>query len=208
MDFFDLAKNRRACHTFVSGKNIPKEDIVTMIEQTALTPSGYNAQPWEFIAIQDEENLKEIQKIAFNQSHVKKAKAVIIVLGDLYIGRHVDALLEDWLKFGYCTKEDVPVYRNSIAKKRSPEKLKDMALRNAMLASMNLIWSAENLGYQTCPMMGFSQHELTTFLNIPEDRVIALMIAIGHGDPKQEKKQLPRKKVEDMLHWEKFGVEK
>lgn len=205
MEFFDLVKKRRACHHFLPGKNIPQKDLEKMIEYTSLTPSGYNAQPWEFIIIQERENLKAIQKIAFKQEHLKNASAIVVVLADTFIGRNVDSLLADWLKYGYCTKEELQAYRNSIAKNRNPEKLKSMALRNTMLACMTLMYAAENMGYATCPIMGFSQHELEDYLNIPDDRVVALMIAMGYEDLGKEKERLPRKTIKEMIHWEKFN---
>lgn len=204
MDFSELIKKRRACHNFIPDKTIPKEDLVKMIEETALTPSGYNAQPWEFIIINSPENIEKVAKIAYSQKHIHNASAIIIVLGDKEIGRNVDKILEDWIKYGYCTEEEIPVYKNSIAKNRKDEKKEIMALRNAMLASMTLIYSAENMGYSTCPIMGFSHTELEKHLEIPSDRVVALMIAIGYGETAKEKPRLPRKSTEEMIHWEKF----
>lgn len=206
MEFFELIKKRRACHNFVPGRKISEEDFQKMIEATALTPSGYNAQPWEFIIIREEKNIHKTCEIAFDQPHIKNASAIIVVLGDSKIGRNVDKLLEDWVQYGYCNKEDIPVFKNSIAKNRKPERLKKMALRNAMLAAMTLIYSAENLGYDTCPLMGFSQKDLEAELKIPEDRVIALMIAIGKNDHSKENPRLPRKQANEMIHWEKFSA--
>lgn len=204
MDFIDLLKKRRACHHFLPDKKISDQDLKDIIENTSLTPSGYNAQPWEFVIIRKKENISKIQEIAFKQKHIKDASAIIVVLGDMFIGRNVEKILDDWLKHNYCTENELQAYRNSIAKNRSPEKRKQMALRNAMLAAMTLIYAAENKGYATCPIMGFSQHQLEDYLKIPEDRTIALMIAIGHEDPGKENKQLPRKTVEEMVHWERF----
>lgn len=204
MEFSELIKQRRACHHFVPGQSIPEKDLKKMVLETSLTPSGYNAQPWEFIIIQEKENIKKVGEIAFKQTHVADASALIVVLGDMNIGRNVDSLLQDWLKHGYCTEEEIPAYRNSIAKVRSPEKRKQMALRNAMLACMTLIYSAENMGYATCPIMGFSQWKLEEELNIPEDRAIALLIAIGTEDKGKENERLPRKKTESMIYWERM----
>jgi putative NAD(P)H nitroreductase len=206
MNFEKLLNKRRACHNFQAGVTIPKKDIETIITEAGLSPSGYNCQPWEFIAIQKKENLKKIYEIAFKQEHLKNASAVIIVLADTNIGRNVDALLKDWVKFGYCSEEEVPVYRNSIAKNRNPQKKETMALRNAMLACMTLIYSAENLGYSTCPMMGFNHTLLEEFLEIPEDRVVALMIAIGKEDKNAKKlERLPRKPLSQILRYEKWS---
>lgn len=204
MDFFELVQKRRACHHFKAGVDIPDSDIFEILEYVRNTPSGYNAQPWDFIVVRERERLKKIQEIAFDQPHLTNASAVVIVLGDLEIGRNVDQLLKDWLRLGYCTEEEIPAYRNSIAKRRSEDKRQSMALRNSMLAAMTFIFAAEDKGYATCPMMGFSQHQLIDFLNIPDDRMISLMIALGKPDEGKGEERLPRREVEDMLHWETF----
>lgn len=201
MDFKELVQKRRACHNFVPGFKIPKADLEEMIELTRLSPSGYNAQPWEFIIIQ--ENLEKLQEIAFDQAHVQHASAIIIVLGDLEIGRNVDQLLKDWQEAGYWSEEDLPAQRNSIAKNRSPRKKEIMALRNSSLAAMTLIYAAENLGYSTCPMMGLKHTELIEHLGIPEDRMVTLMIALGKAAT-EEPPRLPRKSLDQLIHWERF----
>ena len=53
--------------------------------------------------------------------------------------------------------------------------------------------------------MGFVQPELEEFLKIPNDRIIALMIALGYEEKGKALPRLPRKKVEEMVHWEGFG---
>lgn len=207
MEFSELIKKRRACHHFIPGKAISKEDLLKMVEEAGLSPSGYNAQPWEFILVTEQERISKIQEIAFDQDHVKDASCVAIILADTFIGRNVDQLLEDWLEHGYCTPEEIPAYKNSIAKNRSFDKRKQMALRNTMLACMTFMLSAENLGYATCPLMGFSQWQLEEYLKVPDDRVVALMVAIGYEDEGKEKTRLPRKNTENIIHWEEFGEE-
>ncbi|MDF2379107.1 MAG: nitroreductase family protein [Candidatus Gracilibacteria bacterium] len=206
MNFSDLINKRRACHHFVPGVEIPDEHFKKMIEETSLTPSGYNAQPWEFVIVKKQENIVKIHEIAFHQPHVKDASAMVVVLGDMEIGRNVEQTIQDWIKNGYLKAEDEQAFRNSMAKNRKPEKKREMAIRNAMLAAMTFIYSAENIGYATCPMMGFSQWKLEEFLEIPEDRCIALLIAIGKADEDKQKPRLPRKTAEEMMHFEKFST--
>lgn len=205
MNFRELVEKRRACHNFLPDQTISKKDLKEIIRQTSFTPSGYNAQPWEFIIIHKKNKIKKIQKIAFDQPHIQNSSAIIIVLGDTKIGRNVDKLLADWLKLGYCTEEEIPAYRNSIAKNRKSETLEKMALRNAMLAAMTIIYAAEDLGHDTCPIMGFSQHELEKDLKIPSDRIIALMIALGKNNHNKELPRLPRKTPAELIHWETFS---
>ncbi len=205
MDFFELLQKRRACHHFDENFKLPQEDFLEMIEHAKMTPSGYNAQPWEFVLIQDPENLKKISKIAFGQKHVEEAGSAIVVLGDSFIGRNADEILDDWVKLGYCTEEKRATYKQTFTKKRSAEKYHNMALRNASLVAVTLLYVIENMGYSSCPMMGFSQLEMKRFLKYPDTHFPILLIAVGKGLPEKENPQLPRKKVENMIWSETYG---
>jgi len=205
MIFSELAKKRRSVHSFIPNKEFTDAQFKELIKTTSYTPSGYNAQPWEFVLIRDKDRLKKLQEIAYNQKHITECSGVIVILGDTNIGRNADELLKDWVKYGYCTEEQVPVYKNTFTKKRAPEKLKDMSLRNATLSAMTLMYAAEEMGLATCPMMGITQWELMDFIKAPEDRILIMAIAIGYEDTGKEKPQLPRKKIENMIHFEEFS---
>ena len=206
MNFEDLQNKRRACHSFVKGAQVPKEDLLEMARRAGMAPSGYNAQPWEFVFVQEKARLEQLSEIAYGQAHVKDASAACIVVADSFIGRNVDQLLQDWLKLGYCTEEEIPAYRNSIAKNRSLEKREKMAMRNAMMAAMTFIYAAEDMGYSTCPMMGFREHELEAFLNLPEDRRIALLILIGKSEG-EALPRLPRKDPKLISFFESYPLD-
>ncbi|QQR83389.1 nitroreductase family protein [Candidatus Peregrinibacteria bacterium] len=205
MDFQKLIKQRRATHHFLPDREVTDEQFKQIIEMVRYTPSGYNAQPWEFILIRDAERLKEIQKIAFDQAHVGQASAAVAIVGDTNLGRNKEAIVQSWIDYGYCTEAERGAYLNSIGKKRSDDKLKGMALRNASLAAMMFMLAAEEIGLSTCPMMGFSQWQMEEFLGLPDDRIVIMLMALGYADRSQEKPQLPRKSVEEMIYLEEFG---
>lgn len=204
MDFFDVLKKRRSTRHFLPGKTIPEGDLIKLIEWASLTPSGYNAQPWEFVIIRDEERLKKLQEIAFAQPKIAQASAVILVVGDTNMGRNADEILDAWVQYGYCTEGEKHLMRDAMTRARKPEKKREMALRNATLAAMTLMFAAEAMGYATCPMMGFKHADLEPFINMPDDRVISMMVAIGYADTQKQLPRLPRKKPETMIHWEAF----
>jgi nitroreductase len=204
MDFIELINKRRACHDFIPNRKIEIELLKDLVKQAALSPSGYNAQPWEFLIVTETERIGKLHEIAFGQDHVKNASALVFVLADCEIGRNVDKLAQDWLDYGYLKEEKIESFKGSLGKVRDFEQRKMMALRNAMLAAMTFILAAENAGLATCPMMGFSKWQADKFLEIPEDRVIALMIALGYQGEKEVLPRLPRKDVKELIYWEKF----
>lgn len=200
MSFADLAQKRRSAYKF-TGELISPEVFSQAVETASLTPSGYNAQPWKVVFVQNEELLKKMTEVAFGQQKLLNSGTAVLVLADLEIGRNVDNILQDWLKFGYCKEKDIPVYKNSIAKNRHPDKKEKMALRNGSLFAMTLIYALQDLGWNTCPMMGFGQKEMMELLEISSDYVPVLLLAVGKEDLSQQRTRLPRKNTDEIIIW-------
>ena len=204
MNTLEAIESRRAIHNYIKWKKIPKEVFEKLVYYTSFTPSWYNAQPWEFLIIEDQKKKDDLKQIAFGQEHVPDASAIVIVLWDTLIWRNAENILKDWVKYGYCTEEKVPAYRNAFTKKRSKQRLREMCIRNVSLAVMTFMLAAEDMWLATCPMMGFNQPMLCEYLELPEDIIPIMMIAIWYEEEGKEKKQLPRKKVEDLMYFEKY----
>jgi putative NAD(P)H nitroreductase len=206
MEVWDALKNRRAIHHFLPGIKIPRSDFLKMVEAASYTPSGYNAQPWEFLLLKQPESIQKISEIAFGQKQILEAGNIVIVLGDRDFGvRNTDEILSEWKQYRNLTPEKYHGLKTSLTKERTESKKREMTLRNASMAAMSFLLVAEEMGYQTCPMMGFSQIKLRKFLSLPEPIFPILMIAIGHADPKHpEPPQLPRKTPKKIAHFEKY----
>ncbi|PID70793.1 hypothetical protein CSB37_00410 [bacterium DOLZORAL124_38_8] len=205
--FLQLNQARRAVHFYQSGVKLSDEDIKNIIEPVRYTPSGYNAQPWQFVVVRDEERLVELQKIAMNQSHVTEAGNVIIVLGDKNFGENeAERILAEWQEYKNLPPNKVHGLKTSLLKKREDWKQREMMLRNASLAAMNLLLSIEANGFCACPMMGIKQIELKKFLKLPENILPVLFITVGKPHTtKNDGQPLPRKKFEELCWNETFG---
>jgi nitroreductase len=49
------------------------------------------------------------------------------------------------------------------------------------MAMQTLMIAAQELGYDSCPMIGFDLEEVGKLINLPADYVIGPMVAIGKG---------------------------
>lgn len=65
-----------------SDKKITPEQINTLMKAAMAAPSGCNAQPWEFIVIQDRDSMNKIMEVHPFSSMIKEAQAVIMVCAD------------------------------------------------------------------------------------------------------------------------------
>ena len=78
MDFFEVVKNRRSVRS-LEKVEIPKEDIIKILESGRLAPSGRNIQPWEFIVIDRREIIEEFRKV---QPFIGDASLIIGIIAN------------------------------------------------------------------------------------------------------------------------------
>ena len=63
MQLMEVIKGRRAVRKFKEG-DIPKENLLKILEAGIWAPSGSNIQPWEFILITDKANIEKAKLIS------------------------------------------------------------------------------------------------------------------------------------------------
>ena len=199
-NFADLAASRRSCHDFEPGFKLDLDLFHQLIKTTALTPSGYNAQPWSFCLVQSQEKIKELYEIAYQQDHILSAGNVVIVLGDREFGVHEgDRIVSEWVEHRGFNKKQAEALQASLKKDRPEWKKREMMLRNCSLAAMSFMYAAEDAGLSTCPMMGFRQLDLKRWLELPESLIPVMMIAVGKKSKANGEARLPRKGVEELV---------
>ena len=78
MDFFETVRSRASVRAF-DACVITKDELLSILDAGRRAPTGYNRQPWEFIAIQDADILRQLAEI---QSCIGEASAAIAVVVD------------------------------------------------------------------------------------------------------------------------------
>ena len=74
---------------------------------------------------------------------------------------------------------------------------RDEAQRSIGIAMQTLMLVAQDMGYQSCPMIGFDIDKVAELINLPDDHVMGPMVAIGKGikDTWPKPGQLPLKEL-------------
>lgn len=207
MNFKDLVEQRISTTHFDPNFKITDKDFLEILELTRFTPSGYNAQPWEFLLIQDSERLQKVYKIGLNQQKILDAGNIVIVLGNTAFGRtDTEEILKNWADYREFDKDKLSSLKASLEKERDNWKEREMTLRNVSLAAMSFLLSAESLGFATCPMMGFKQFELIKFLELPKNIIPVMMITLGKPHPeKTQPEKMPKKEAQAIGMKEGYG---
>jgi nitroreductase len=201
-DFSQLVKERRSVRHYDKGFKMSKEELKSLLEEATLAPSSGNMQPWKFMVIDDQALKEQLLPIANNQQQVADASAVIAILADLEFVKQVEKIYSSAVDAGYMAKEVkeklVANITNMLANMDAGV-IKEVALFDSGLVSMQLMLSAKARGYDTVPMAGFDKIKFAEAFNIPERYAPVILIAIGKAaTPGHPSTRLP---VEDVAFW-------
>ncbi len=180
MDVIQAMRERRSINFFESGKEISDDKLMELLKIANLSPSSFNLQPWKVIV----ERKKVLRKCAFNQPKVEEASAVLIMIADPRgVEENIERVLDSWQKLGYI-KPDIRQTYIEMAKNLYGSvdslKRKIFAVKNTALFAMNLMIAAKGLDLETHPMDGFDEECIKKEFNIPEDKIIPMLVAVGY----------------------------
>lgn len=196
-------RTRRSGHNFAPNEDLDDGTLEEIIEDATVAPSSYNLQPWEFVAVQEEERLDTVIELAFGQEHLRDAGTAILVAGHT-TPKTADRVFEEWVDTGRMDEESAAQTKEQSVEMYADERMgRDYAIRNASLAAENLLLSAHARGLAATPMIGFDDEGIAEFLGLPEDTVPVVLIALGPSGG-EEPDRLPRRDVSEVLHREAY----
>lgn len=184
MDVLQAIRERRSINFFETGKVIDDNRLKELLETANLSCSSFNLQPWRVIVVMDPERKKILKECAFNQPKVEEASAIMIIIADPEaVEKNIGRVLDSWQELGYIKPEMRENYKEMAANLYGSVdslKRKLFAVKNASLFAMNLMIAARGLSLETHPMDGFDETCIKREFNIPEDKIIPMIIAVGY----------------------------
>jgi len=176
MDTFEAITQRRAVKQFDPNHQMPQAEIDQLFSLAILSPTAFNIQNWRFVLVLNPELRRSIRSVSWNQAQVTDASLLVILCADLKSwekepGRY-------WRNASQETQDFLlPAIDNYY---RGLEQVqRDEAMRSCGMAAQTLMLTAKAMGYDSCPMDGFDFAAVGNLINVPEDHVIALFVAIG-----------------------------
>ena len=184
MDVLQAIKERRSINYFEPGKEISDDKIKELLETANLAPSSFNLQPWKVIVVREPKRKEVLQKCAFDQPKVTEASAVLIIVADpAGVEENRERMFDSWQELGYMKPEMRDMYKgmtDSLYSTPNSLERKFFAVKNTALFAMNLMIAAKGLGFDTHPMDGFDSECVKKEFNIPADKIIPMLIAVGN----------------------------
>lgn len=179
--FEQLVRRRRATAHFTA-EEVPADVVTQALALAAEAPSGYNLQPWRYIAVHDGEQRRRLQAAAFDQEKVGEAPLVFVACAER----------EKWQdRAGHIFRERA---RNSGRPDDNVQEQKQTALgfiakldremwlnRHVMIGFTYLMLAFEALGWDTAPMEGFDADAVRKVVGLPDDAVVVALLAVGRA---------------------------
>jgi len=176
MDTAKAIETRRAVKHYDPEHVMPEETLAELIRLTKLAPSSFNMQNYRLLVVRDQQLRQKIRAAAWDQAHVTNASVLFIMCADL------DAHREDPAVYWSHAPQEVqdtlgpmikPFYEGNV------QLIRDEGIRSSALAGMTLMLAARELGYDSCPMIGFDAKKVAELINLPPSYVLSFMIAVG-----------------------------
>lgn len=174
MELLDALRQRRSVKDYDPDHRLTTAEIRHLMAFTALTPTSFNIQNWHFVVVTDKEIQERLCAAAWNQGQVREAAATIVLAGDLKGHENMDRTLRK------APAKIQEMFRSMIPDFYADEGMqRDEALRSVGLAGMTLMLLAKDMGYDTCPMIGFDPARVAEIVGLPADHPPLMMITLG-----------------------------
>lgn len=176
METKETIKHRRSVKHYDSNYQIPDKELTELLSLAAFSPTAFNIQNWRFVIIKDSDLRKKIRTVAWDQSQITDCSVLIILCADL------KAWEKSPSRYWRNAPEEVqnfllPAIDNYYRNKEQTQR--DEAMRSCGMAAQTLMLSAKSMGYDSCPMDGFDFSAVAKLINLPNDHIISMFVAIG-----------------------------
>ncbi|MEM1085473.1 MAG: nitroreductase family protein [Verrucomicrobiota bacterium] len=185
MNVQEAIEARRSVKHYDPDHVMSDDELARLIELVKLAPSSFNIQNYRLVVVRDPELRQQIRAVAWDQAQVTDASVLFVMCADL------TAHEADPSKYWSHAPQEVqdilgpmilPFYDGK------PELIRDEGIRSTALAGMTLMLAAKDMGYDSCPMVGFDFDAVAKLIGLPDDHALSFMIAVG----KETKPAWPR----------------
>jgi len=187
MEIISAVKERRSINFFDPARKLPDGALQELLSLANLSPSSFNLQPWKVVVVQDASDKKRLRRCAMDQPKVEDASAVLIMVADpACVEENVDKMLNSWEELGYIKQEMRDATRGAVKNlygEPDSTRRNYFAIKNTALFAMSLMIAAKGLGLETHPMDGFDEACIKKEFDIPEDKIIPMLVCVGYLKP-------------------------
>ena len=197
MNTLDAVYGRRSVKLFDKEHKMSAEEEQKLFEATIQTPTSFNIQHWRFVVIRDA-SLRERIRTEFGNDQAQMTDASLLVLFTADMKAWQKSPERYWVNAPEEVADLLVNWMGPFHEGRDWLQ-RDEAQRSIGMAMQTMMLVAKDMGYESCPMIGFDIDKVAELINLPDDHVMGPMVAIGKGikDPWPKPGQLP---LSELVH--------
>lgn len=196
----NIMQNRYSCRNFKDEK-IKDGVINEILDLTRLTPSSLALEPWKFIVMSKDNDIKKMGEICLNQPQVSNCSHIVVITARTDLQSK-----DEYLKHIIYSKnkgEDKAIkFLKMVSSKTdlmTENELYNYASLQCYMALANLVNIAYSKRVKSCIIGGFDKEKLTKFLNLPKEFKPCIVVALGLSDEKSTPKI--RQSLDEVVVW-------
>ncbi len=200
MNLIDAIRSRRSVKHYDPEHRLTDDELRKLLSHTVLAPSSFNMQNWHFVVCTDKEVQGQICAAGWNQAQLKDASATVVFAGNLEGYKNFERTLRkapDDIKKMFSGM--IPGFYDG-----KPQLQRDEAARSISFAAQNMMLMAKEMGYDSCPMIGYDPAKVAAICGLPEGYPPLMILTVGKGiKPAQARMGLLN--LEEVVSINKFG---
>jgi len=178
MNILEAIDQRRAIKHYDPNHQLTDDETRQLLSAAMKSPTAFNIQHWRFVVVADPGLRKQIRAVAWDQAQVTDASLLIVMCADRKAWEK-DA--PRYWKNAPQPVQDMLVPAISQYYQNNETVERDECMRSCGIAGQTIMLAAKGMGYDSCPMDGFDFGAVAKLINLPEDHLVAYMIAVGKG---------------------------
>jgi nitroreductase len=176
MQTFEAIETRRSVKHYDPNHTMPEADLQKLMSAAILSPTSFNMQNWRFVAVKNPEVREQIKGVAWGQAQVTEASLLLVLCANL--NAHQESPERYWADAPKAAQDVlVPMIPKFYAGNEQLQR--DEAMRSIGIASQTIMLAAKDMGYDSCPMIGFDPTKVAQIIELPEHHAIGMIITIG-----------------------------
>ncbi len=186
----EAIRTRRAVKAYDPSFQLSREEQDELLQLALLAPSAFNLQHVRFVEVSDPALRAQIREVGWNQAQMTDASMLVVICAQ------VDSWEKNVRRVWEGAPREVQDYMAGAIDayyRGKPQVQRDEAMRSCGLMAQTLMLAARAKGLDSCPMDGFDFDAVGKLINLPDNHVIALMVAVGKraAEPKPRVGKLP-----------------
>jgi len=200
MEVIEAIETRRSIKQFDPRHEMREEEIQKLLSLALLSPTAFNIQHWRFVLVKDKQLREKIRAATWMQPQITDASLLIMLCADLKAWEKQPERYwknaPDDVRQGLLEAIDT-YYRGREQVQR------DEVMRSCGIAAQTIMLAAKAMGYDSCPMDLSDFEEVGKLINLPDDHVVSMFVAVGKGTraPWPRGGQLPMEDVVKINHF-------